>query len=181
VPAGELAARGIEVASSERGGDVTFHEPGQMVGYPIVDLSGPAGNEIDLHDYLRRLEEGLIAYLAGAGLRADRIPGRTGVWIAGASPRKIAAIGIKARRRVASHGFALNVENCLAGFELIVPCGIRDAGVTSLVRELGSAAPAWEDAARGIHRALEAALGRKLRPVAGEEGLRLATGGRASS
>lgn len=137
-----LRSRGIEVVRSERGGDVTFHEPGQLVGYPIVDLGGRGDR--DLAAYLRRVEEGLIASLATFGIAAGRVPGRTGVWIDGRPPRKIAAIGVRVRRWVASHGFALNVENPLEGFRLIVPCGIADADVTSVERELGRGAPAME-------------------------------------
>jgi lipoyl(octanoyl) transferase len=178
IAAADLAARGVAIHPSERGGDVTYHEPGQLVGYPIVDIGGPG--ERDLHLHLRRVEEAIIAFLAEMGIAAGRVAGRTGVWIAGAPPRKIAAIGVKARRWVTSHGFALNVENALEGFGWIVPCGIADAAVTSIAREVrGRPAPSWEDVSAGIHRALEAALGRPLLLVTGREGLDLAAGPRA--
>src|SRR4029453_2175145 len=142
VAGGELARRGVAAVPSERGGDMTFHEPGQLVGYPIVDLGGPGGR--DLHEYLRRVEEGLIALPAGIGIAGTRIDGRTGIWIPGEPPRKIAAIGVKARRWVTSHGFALNVENALEGFTWVVPGGIRSAGVTSIARKLpGRSGPDW--------------------------------------
>ncbi|HEU5310944.1 MAG TPA: lipoyl(octanoyl) transferase LipB, partial [Candidatus Eisenbacteria bacterium] len=165
----ELARRGVAAVESERGGGITFHEPGQLVGYPIVDLGGPGGR--DLHDYLRRVEEGLIALLAGIGIAGTRIAGRTGIWIPGEPPRKIAAIGVKARRWVTSHGFALNIENALEGFGWIVPCGIRDAGVTSIARELaGRSPPGWSEIEDRAHRALEASLGRPLSLVRGAAG-----------
>jgi lipoyl(octanoyl) transferase len=172
----ELEARGIALCPSERGGNVTFHAPGQLVGYPIVELRGPA--ERDLHAYLRALERGLISLLAGLGVRAEPVPERTGVWVPGSPPRKIAAIGVRASRWITSHGFALNVENSLEGFALIVPCGLSGASVTSLARELGpEALPAWDELAGAARRALEDALGRKLEPVAGTEARRLAAGG----
>jgi len=171
----ELARRGVAAIASERGGDMTFHEPGQLVGYPIVDLGTPGGR--DLHEYLRRVEEGLIALLAGIGIAGTRIAGRTGIWIPGEPPRKIAAIGVKARRWVTSHGFALNVENALEGFGWIVPCGIRDAGVTSIVRELeGRSGPDWSGIEDLALRALEASLGRALTVIRGPAGLDLAAG-----
>lgn len=128
-----LAALGVEVVESPRGGDVTFHGPGQLVGYPIIHLQGQAR---DVHAYLRRLEEALIQVCAGFGVVAGRFPPHTGVWVRN---RKIAAIGIHIRRWVTSHGFALNVRNMQEWFNLIVPCGIRDYGVTSLEEELGEA------------------------------------------
>ena len=171
----ELARRGVAAVASERGGDMTFHEPGQLVGYPIVDLGGPGGR--DLHEYLRRVEEGLIALLAAIGIAGTRIAGRTGIWIPGQPPRKIAAIGVKARRWVTSHGFALNVENALEGFGWIVPCGIRDAGVTSIARELAaSSTPCWSEIEDLAHRSLEASLGRPLALVRSAAGLDLAGG-----
>jgi len=166
----ELARSGIALVASERGGDVTAHEPGQLVGYAIVDI----GIDKDLHGHLRRLEEGLIACLAGLGLESFRVPGRTGVWI-GDAPRKIAAIGVRAKGWITSHGFALNVKNKLGGFDHIVPCGIRGAGVTSLARELGEdRLPTWAELSRNVHASLEAALGRRLDLVQGRGGLVLA-------
>jgi len=127
----ELARRGVDVFEVERGGDVTWHGPGQLVGYPILDLGG---HRQDLHWYLRTLEGVLIAALARLDLAATRNPGLTGVWTQG---RKIASIGIHVKQWVTLHGFALNVSNDLAGFELIVPCGIENVVMTSVARERG--------------------------------------------
>jgi lipoate-protein ligase B len=125
-----LERRGAEVFEVERGGDVTFHGPGQLVGYPIVDLSG---HRRDLHWYLRRLEDVIIAAVERLGVPAARTPGLTGVWTAG---RKIASIGIHVRQWVTLHGFALNVTTDLSWFDLIVPCGIEQVVMTSLAEEL---------------------------------------------
>jgi lipoate-protein ligase B len=129
-----LAARGVEVHEVERGGDVTFHGPGQLVGYPILDLSG---YRKDLHWYLRQLEATLITALSHFEIAAERRPGLTGVWTSG---RKIASIGVHARGWVTWHGFALNVTTDLSYFDLMVPCGIADVEMTSLVRERPDAA-----------------------------------------
>jgi lipoate-protein ligase B len=126
----ELERRGVEVYEVERGGDVTFHGPGQLVGYPILDLRG---HRQDLHWYLRSLEDVLIQALGGLGIEADRNPGLTGVWTAG---RKIASIGIHVKQWVTLHGFALNVTTDLDPFDLIVPCGIRQVVMTSVAAEL---------------------------------------------
>jgi lipoate-protein ligase B len=133
-----LACEGIAVVESDRGGDVTYHGPGQLVGYPILNLRA-APHRPDLHAYLRSLEATLIRALAGFGVTAGRFPGYTGVWARLAAPRpeKIAAIGIKVSRWITQHGFALNVSPDLAHFGLIIPCGIRDYGVTSLSCLLG--------------------------------------------
>jgi lipoyl(octanoyl) transferase len=125
-----LERRGAEVFEVERGGDVTFHGPGQLVGYPIVDLSG---HRRDLHWYLRRLEDVVIAAVERLGVPAGRTPGLTGVWTAG---RKIASIGIHVKQWVTLHGFALNVTTDLSWFDLIVPCGIEQVVMTSLAEEL---------------------------------------------
>jgi lipoate-protein ligase B len=126
----ELQRRGVEVFEVERGGDVTFHGPGQLVGYPILDLRG---YRQDLHWYLRSLEDVLIQALGGMGIEADRNPGRTGVWTAG---RKIASMGVHVKQWVTLHGFALNVTNALEPFDLIVPCGIPQVVMTSVAEEL---------------------------------------------
>jgi len=126
-----LAARGVELFEVERGGDVTFHGPGQLVGYPIVDLKR---HKQDLHWYLRQVEEILIRALATLGIPAERVPKYTGVWTKG---RKIASIGVHARDWVTWHGFALNVSTELSYFDLIVPCGIPEVQMTSVERELG--------------------------------------------
>jgi lipoyl(octanoyl) transferase len=127
----ELRAHGLEVAEVERGGDVTYHGPGQLVGYPILQLQE---HRPDLHWYLRQLEASLIAALAALGLSAERREGLTGVWSSG---RKIASIGIHVKQWVTFHGFALNVVTDLRPFELIVPCGIPGVTMTSIALELG--------------------------------------------
>jgi len=126
-----LAARGVELHETARGGDVTYHGPGQLVGYPIFSL---VDRGRDVHRYLRDVEEALILALAGFGIQGGRIPGLTGVWV---GEEKVAAIGVGVRRWVTWHGFALNVSTDLDAFRLIVPCGIRDRGVASLERLLG--------------------------------------------
>jgi len=126
----ELARRGVEVFEVERGGDVTFHGPGQLVGYPILDLRE---HRQDLHWYLRSLEDVLIQALGQLDIEADRNPGLTGVWTAG---RKIASIGIHVKQWVTLHGFALNVATDLSAFDLIVPCGIENVVMTSVAEEL---------------------------------------------
>jgi lipoyl(octanoyl) transferase len=134
----ERPSDGTPVVDVDRGGKITYHGPGQLVGYPIVFL--PRG--VGVVDYVRRVEEALIRLLAGYGLVTGRVPGRTGVWLAADNERperKIAAIGIRVSRQTTMHGFALNVASDLADFGRIVPCGITDAGVTSLEAELGSA------------------------------------------
>lgn len=132
-----LERAGIAVVETDRGGDVTYHGPGQLVGYPILNLR-EAPHRPDLHVYLRALEETLIRALATFGVDAARFPGLTGVWtgIETSHPAKIAAIGIKVSRWITLHGFALNICADLTHFDLIVPCGIRDYGVTSLDRVL---------------------------------------------
>ena len=134
VPEVLLASRGVEVFEVERGGDVTFHGPGQLVGYPIFDLKG---HKQDLHWYLRQLEEALVLALGEYHLTGIRNPGYTGVWIDSAHPRKIASIGVHARDWVTWHGFALNVRTNLEFFDLIVPCGIENVRMTSIARETG--------------------------------------------
>src|SRR5207237_291759 len=128
----------IEVVETDRGGDVTYHGPGQLVGYPILNLRAEP-HQPDLHRYLRNLEETLIRTVAEFGIAADRFPGYTGVWIGRdtASPEKIAAIGVKASHWITQHGFALNVNPDLSHFDRIIPCGIHEYGVTSLSHLLG--------------------------------------------
>jgi lipoyl(octanoyl) transferase len=124
------AARGIAIVKSNRGGDITYHGPGQVVGYPIVDLT----SRKDLHAYLRLLEQVVINTVGALGLAAARRAEKTGIWL---GTRKVAAIGVGSRRWVTFHGFALNVNTDLAPFAGIVPCGITDGSVTSLRQELG--------------------------------------------
>ena len=137
----ELRAAGIDVFEISRGGDVTYHAPGQLVGYPILDLE--ALGRADAHAHLRSLEEGLIDALETLGIPARRIEGRTGVFVdrarsakSSGPDRKIASIGVGLRRWVTFHGFALNVSLDLAGFDVIVPCGLADVEMTSVAREL---------------------------------------------
>jgi lipoyl(octanoyl) transferase len=126
-----LSALGVEVHETGRGGDITYHGPGQVVGYPILDLRP---DRCDVHRYVRDLEEVLIRAAADYGIRAGRVDGLTGVWV---GREKLAAIGVRIARWVTSHGFAFNVSTDLSYFGLIVPCGIADRGVTSLSRLLG--------------------------------------------
>ncbi|MFD6675199.1 lipoyl(octanoyl) transferase LipB [Rhodococcus zopfii] len=131
---------GTPVIDVDRGGKITWHGPGQLVGYPIVRLAEP----IDVVNYVRRIEQALITVCTDMGLRCGRVEGRSGVWLPAElrdgrwlPERKIAAIGIRVQRGVAMHGFALNCDSALDAFDSIVPCGIRDAGVASLTGELG--------------------------------------------
>lgn len=126
-----LAARGIEIVETGRGGDVTYHGPGQLVGYPIIDLNP---DRRDVHQYVRDLEEVLIRAVAAFGVLAGRSPGLTGVWV---GDGKLAAIGVRIARWITSHGFALNVGTNLEHFGLIIPCGITDKGVTSIEKVAG--------------------------------------------
>ena len=128
--AGELAQRGITVTQSNRGGDITYHGPGQIVGYPIVNLTPRK----DLHAYLRLIEQVLINAVGTFGLAADRRAGKTGIWL---GTRKVAAIGVAVKKWTTYHGFALNVNPDLTPFGGIVPCGITDGTVTSMQLELG--------------------------------------------
>lgn len=126
VPSSELASRGIELHEVSRGGDVTYHGPGQLVGYPILDLSP---DRCDVHRYVRDLEEVLIRTVRAFDVSATRVAGFTGAWVGN---RKVAAIGVRLSRWITSHGFALNINPDLDYFKLIHPCGIRGGGVTSV-------------------------------------------------
>lgn len=121
----------IDLYTVDRGGDITYHGPGQLVGYPILDLTRHGK---DLHEYLRHLEEAIIAAIGELGIDAERMPPHTGVWV---GTEKVAAIGVKATQWVTQHGFALNVSPNLSHFGGIIPCGIQDKGVTSMERLLG--------------------------------------------
>jgi lipoate-protein ligase B len=130
-----LKQKGVEVFATDRGGAITYHGPGQIVGYPIVDL---AGREKDVHLYVRNLESAIIETLAAFSISAGRDPHHVGVWV---GEEKIAAIGVKIRKWVTKHGFAVNVNSNLSHFELIHPCGITDRGVTSMKKILGRDIP----------------------------------------
>lgn len=143
-----LAARGVALYEVERGGDVTFHGPGQLVGYPIIDLTR---HKKDLHLYLRQVEEALIRALATFGIEAGRNTGYTGVWTDG---RKIASIGVHSRDWVTWHGFALNVSTDLGYFDLMVPCGIQAVTMTSMERELARSVDM-----RDVEKAVASAFG----------------------
>jgi lipoyl(octanoyl) transferase len=131
----DLRERGFDLFESGRGGDVTYHGPGQLVGYPILDLSP---DRRDVHRYVRDLEEVMIRCCADHAIEAGRVEGLSGAWV---GKDKIGAIGVRISRWVTSHGFAFNVSSDLSAFGLIVPCGIRDRGVTSLERLLGRPVP----------------------------------------
>ncbi len=133
-----LALKGVALFETGRGGDVTYHGPGQLVGYPILELQA---DRRDVHRYVRDLEEVLIQAVSDFGIAAARIPGLTGIWV---DDDKLAAIGVRISRWVTSHGFALNVSTDLSHFGLIVPCGIADRGVTSMQRLLGRPVPMAE-------------------------------------
>ena len=163
----QLLARGVELFEVERGGDVTFHGPGQLVGYPIMDLKQ---HRQDLHWYLRQVEESIIQAMAACGLGCFRNPGLTGVWTRGMtapqspggtpqSPRKLASIGVHARDWVTWHGFALNVATDLSFFDLIVPCGIGDVTMTTVQRELGDRHPGPEQVTDAVVRSFGEVFG----------------------
>ncbi|MDX1530849.1 MAG: lipoyl(octanoyl) transferase LipB [Rhodothermales bacterium] len=163
-----LEARGAAFVETDRGGDITYHGPGQLVLYPVLDLDrlryADGGRGTDIHRYLRELEAAVIRTCADYGLDAGRVGGRTGVWIgpdARGPERKVCAMGIRCSRWVTMHGLALNLNTDLSYFDLIVPCGIADRGVTSLAEELGRPVDA------------DAATARLLRHLAAGFGLTL--------
>ena len=134
----QLAAAGVEVAQTDRGGDITYHGPGQLVAYPILDLNALG---LRLHGYMRFLEQIVMDTLAAFGVEGRRDPAATGVWVASA---KICAMGVRVSRWVSAHGLALNVTTNLEHFDLIVPCGLADRTVTSLEHELGAGCPTMD-------------------------------------
>ena len=159
-----MKEKGIQFFQTNRGGDITFHGPGQLVGYPILDLEK---FYTDIGRYLRNLEEVFILLLADYGIRGDRSPGETGVWIqpgVKGRERKICAIGVRCSRWITMHGFAFNVNTDLSYFNDIVPCGIQDKQVTSLEKELGRPVPMAEVQAAAKHH-FEVVFGVKLREL----------------
>jgi lipoyl(octanoyl) transferase len=152
----ELEAAGVQLRETGRGGDVTYHGPGQLVGYPIVDLRP---DRCDVHRYVRDLETALVAALLEFGIYAGRVEGLTGVWIGPPeTEEKIAAIGIRISRWITSHGFALNVSLDLRHFDLIVPCGIKDRRVTSIETLLQRSVP-MPDVENAVVRGFEYVFG----------------------
>ncbi|MEO3759058.1 lipoyl(octanoyl) transferase LipB [Mycobacterium sp. B14F4] len=152
---------GTPVVDTDRGGKITWHGPGQLVGYPIIGLAEP----LDVVNFVRRLEESLITVCATLGLQTGRVAGRSGVWVAAderGPARKIAAIGIRVSRATTLHGFALNCDCDLSAFSAIVPCGISDAGVTSLTAELGRPVSV-DDVVTQVARAVDDVLDGRLR------------------
>ena len=158
----QLKAIQAEFYPINRGGDITYHGPGQLVGYPILDLDHYF---TDIHRYLRTLEEVIILVLAEYGLHAERSPGETGVWLDVGTPfaRKICALGVRASRWVTMHGWAFNVNTDLRYFEYIIPCGITDKSVTSLDRELKRSVP-MDEVKEKVKRHFEAQFGAVLVP-----------------
>jgi len=152
---GSLREQGFDVFDIGRGGDVTFHGPGQVVGYPIIDLSP---DRRDVHRYVRDLEDVMIRCCGDFGIDAERHAGLTGTWV---GEEKIGAIGVRISRWVTSHGFALNVGTDLSAFDLIVPCGIQDRGVTSLAKLLGRPVP-LDDVMNSLARRFAAVFEREL-------------------
>lgn len=153
-----LDALGVTVEATDRGGDITYHGPGQLVAYPIIDLNR-AG--LRLHGYMRRLEEAVIRVCAELGVRGERDADATGVWVGGA---KICAMGVRVRRWVSMHGLALNVTTDLSHFDLIVPCGLAGRGVTSLAREVPGQAPSMSTVKALLAEALERELADQMSP-----------------
>jgi len=152
LPKSDLCARGIEVCRTSRGGDVTFHGPGQLVGYPIFRLRR------GVRAHMQAMATSLVEWLGGLGLAAEWRPSTPGVWV---GSEKICAFGVHVRHRIATHGFALNLSPDMDGFSTIVPCGLQNAGVTSLHRQIGNA-PAPEAAARSLIRLFEKNFGVQL-------------------
>jgi lipoyl(octanoyl) transferase len=153
-----LEQEGVEVFETGRGGDVTYHGPGQLVGYPILDLKP---DRCDVHQYVRDIEEVMIRAAAAFGVAAQRIPGLTGAWV---GDEKLAAIGVRIARWVTSHGFAFNVNTTLTHFDFIVPCGITDKGVTSLEKLTGRRIPMAE-VESAVEHAFEQVFEATIRPA----------------
>ncbi|OAN35138.1 lipoyl(octanoyl) transferase LipB [Mycolicibacterium iranicum] len=170
----ERPADGTPVVDTDRGGKITWHGPGQLVGYPIIGLAEP----LDVVNFVRRLEESLITVCASFGLETGRVEGRSGVWVAGDGlrpDRKVAAIGIRVARATTLHGFAINCDCDLGAFGSIVPCGIADAGVTSLSAELGrtiGVADVVDPVAEAVLDALDGRIAVGVAPAASVESAR---------
>lgn len=157
-----LARTGIEIQPTDRGGDITYHGPGQLVAYPILDLNLLG---LRLHEYMRALEDAVIAVCESFGVSAVRDQHATGVWAAddlGAAERKICAMGVRVKRWISMHGLALNVTTNLAHFDHIVPCGLAGRPVTSLRRELGDRSPTMDETKAALVRELDAILAPRL-------------------
>lgn len=154
-----LLERGIELVDTDRGGDITYHGPGQLVAYPILDLNRLG---LRIHPYMRLLEDVVIATVASFGVQAGREDGATGVWVAAGTPeaRKIAALGVRLSRWCSMHGLALNVDPDLSHFDLIVPCGLSGRPVTSLRRELGDQCPSLDCVRDALEKAFNEAVAR---------------------
>ncbi len=151
-----LARLGVEVAETDRGGDITYHGPGQLVVYPIIDIQRLGWN---LHRYMRELEQVVIDSCATWGVHGERDTGATGVWVGPAPSAKICALGVRIRRWITMHGLALNVTTNLAHFDLIVPCGLAGRPVTSLRKLLGAQCPSMDQVKREVTARLAAATG----------------------
>lgn len=154
-----LLEHGIELVDTDRGGDITYHGPGQLVAYPILDLNRLG---LRIHPYMRLLEDVVIETVASFGVEAGREDGATGVWVAAGTPeaRKIAALGVRLSRWCSMHGLALNVDPDLSHFDLIVPCGLTGRPVTSLRRELGDGCPSLDSVRLALEKAFDAAIER---------------------
>jgi lipoate-protein ligase B len=157
--AGQLQAAGVEVAETDRGGDITYHGPGQLVAYPILDLNVLG---LRLHGYMRFLEQAVIDTLAGFKIEGRRDPSATGVWV---NESKICALGVRVARWVSMHGLALNVTTNLEHFDLIVPCGLTGRTVTSMKRELGDACPGQDAVKQALVGELTASVTRLPGPA----------------
>lgn len=162
VPHEQLARQGIKVYEVDRGGDITYHGPGQLVGYPVLDLKRHGR---DIHLYVRRLEEVIIKSLARYGIRAGRRENYPGVWV---GRNKIAALGVAVKKWVTMHGFAFNISCDLDHFRMIVPCGITDGGVTSLARQLGKG-PDFREVSRVVRDMFATVFYMELEEVSLEE------------
>jgi lipoyl(octanoyl) transferase len=172
-----LARKGVSIHEINRGGDVTYHGPGQLVGYPIFDLRSlfnPSGTRLGPVDYVRRIEEALIRLCASYGVLTGRVAGRTGVWTLGVPEKKVGAIGVHVSRGITSHGFALNVTTDLRDFQWIVPCGITDREVTSLELEISSSAvpPTMAQAANAAARCFGQVFNQPILAIESLEALR---------